>query len=632
MAGKVQVAFGRLFLLAILSVIGQSLLADTTTPQVQIEVKFVELNRNTARDLGVDIYLPTTAEGNVKVGGPLNAEQTQNLLNNVDAQKNLKTNSAGVALVPNGEKGAIDISSMVGASGGGVALTIVPTVNADRTRIGLRLVPEVQNVGQPASDVSISAGQTLIVGGSGIKTPAPNPDLIILIVPQIIDVLSHTSGKGPERIRVETIGTGETIGHVADLKIQNLTDEPLDIFIPPIVLESKSGQDQDYVCPEGKNATIVSRQAETIPLNGVCINRDKPPVTKGTVGALVVNTVDPKVAQHSDCHIPAKAATDLLRICGSIYAAVDQLQKNGALKDFPYKDKQEQENILVQWDTWANPRICEIAKTQPATKDDLRKVAYKQIEEKGPPSSATKKKIDNGIDTIFEKIELTSAKAKDIEGPGDDAAAGTSPPPINISDNTPAPVVASTPQTQEKKKSAFPTPRPPDEPPKTEEKGPKKWPKPIQDWLDKKRAAYQARIWSDAAKAEYSASREWFFEQNKHWSELKRQRDEAEELARRAGGKEKEDFKKVEKELQKLEGELEKDYLKTPEGQKEFEHLNDAEKAAAKASATEKEAGKNIEQTIKDDVLKEEALHPPLTPPPTPPPKLPPMPPPKPPR
>ena len=32
-------------------------------------------------------------------------------------------------------------------------------------------------------------------------------------------------------------------------------------------------------------------------------------------------------------------------------------------------------------------------------------------------SPETKKKVDQGIDTIFEKVELTTAKAKDLEKP-----------------------------------------------------------------------------------------------------------------------------------------------------------------------------------------------------------------------
>jgi hypothetical protein len=62
----------------------------------------------------------------------------------------------------------------------------------------------------------------------------------------------------------------------------------------------------------------------------------------------------------------------------------------------------------------------------PATKDDLKKVVYKQLGEKGPMSPETKKKVDQGIDTIFEKVELTTAKAKDLEKP-EAPAGGTTP-------------------------------------------------------------------------------------------------------------------------------------------------------------------------------------------------------------
>jgi hypothetical protein len=269
----------------------------------------------------------------------------------------------------------------------------------------------------------------MVVGGIRLRTPDPNRNLILFITPQTVDVLSHSSGgTGPDKIKIETIGTGETIGHVADLRIQNLTDEPLDMIIPPFILESNDAKNQDYVCPREKSVTIASRQTETVPVDGVCINRDKPPVAKGAAGELVVNTVDANVAQHSDCHIPAKAAGDLLRVCGSIYDAVDQLQKDGTLKDFPYKDNQQQKDILVQWSTWSDPQVCDVSKAPPATKDDLKKVVYKQIDKKGTPSSDTKDKIDKGIDTIFEKIELTTAKAKDLEK--QEQPANQSPSPV----------------------------------------------------------------------------------------------------------------------------------------------------------------------------------------------------------
>ena len=463
---RFQCAVGFLFAASLLVVISRPAFADRLQQQVQIETRFVEVNRNALRDLGLDTRLagqfaklPVTAvnlppqtgtnlglgptpsastigqqvfpsgDEGIKPSGLLTPPQTQILLDAVLAEKSFKVISPPKLRVPSDQKGTIDIGAGIGVRDQGVKLSITPTIGADGT-IRLNLVPEIQNQSQPATSINISPGQTMVVGGIRLKTPEPNRNLILFITPQTVDVLSHSSGgKGPDKIKLETIGTGETIGHVADLKIQNLTDEPLDLIIPPFILESNNAQNQDYVCPREKSVTIASRQTGTVPLDGVCINRDKPPVAKGAAGGLVVNTVDANVAQHSDCHIPAKAAGDLLRICGSIYDAVDQLQKDGALKDFPYQDNQQQKDILAQWSTWSNPQVCEVSKAPPATKDDLKKVVYKQIDKKGTPSSDTKNKIDKGIDTIFEKIELTTAKAKDLEQPAQTANPSPTPAP-----------------------------------------------------------------------------------------------------------------------------------------------------------------------------------------------------------
>ena len=219
------------------------------------------------------------------------------------------------------------------------------------------------------------------------------------------------------KITVETSGTGETIGHIADLKIHNLTDQPIKCAISPVVLESKSRKNQDYVCPKPLTVSINPHGAKTVPMNGVCVNRNIPPVAKGAPGDLIVNTGDPSIPANPDSHIPVNQAGDLLRICTAKYDAADQLEKSGSLKNLPYHNPQKQKDIMVQWSTWCDPRISRITGAPPANKDDLKKVVYKQVEEKGPMSPATKKKVDQGIDTIFEKVELTTAKAKDLEKP-----------------------------------------------------------------------------------------------------------------------------------------------------------------------------------------------------------------------
>jgi hypothetical protein len=250
-----------------------------------------------------------------------------------------------------------------------------------------------------------------------------NPKLFggLLAVLVLLGASSHAIGKGDSlgslvasgKVKVESAGTGETIGHIADLKIQNLTDQPLTCAISPMILESSSGQNQHYACPSGQNVALNPQQTKTVPINGVCLNRNKPPVGKGVSGDLVMNEANPAIPQNSNAHLVATDANRLLRICASKYEAAEQLQKSGALKNLPYHDPQKQKDIAVQWSTWTDPVICQMTGSPPATKEDLRKVVYKQVT--GPMTTAKKKKVDEGIDAIFSAVELTSAKAKDLE-------------------------------------------------------------------------------------------------------------------------------------------------------------------------------------------------------------------------
>jgi hypothetical protein len=232
--------------------------------------------------------------------------------------------------------------------------------------------------------------------------------------PQEKTISSLLSNKS---VNLEVAGTGQTIGHIADFKIQNQTDQPVSFVIPAMVLESSSGKNQHYACPKEQKVTLGPKQSKTVPIDGVCLDRSKPPAGKGVTGDLVINEAAPNGTQMAGSHVPLKDANKMLRIAKSKYDAAEKLQKDGELKEMPYHDKQEQKDIVVQWSIWSDPEISKITGAPPATKDDLKKVVYKQIEEKGEPSPKTKKKIDKGIDTIFEKIELTNEKAKDLEKP-----------------------------------------------------------------------------------------------------------------------------------------------------------------------------------------------------------------------
>ena len=387
------------------------------------------------------------------------------------------------------------------------------------------------------------------------------------------------------KVQLTTSGTGETIGHIADCKIQNLTNQPLACAITPMILESGSGKNQHYACPRGQSVALQPNESKTVPVNGVCLNHNRPPVGKGVAGDLLVNDGQP-AGPEAGTHLPAHDVAKVLGSCAAKYAAVDLLQKSGELKGLPYPDPQKQRDICVEWSVWTDPEIAKSAGSPPATKEDLRKVVYKQVEEGGPMTLATRKKVDQGIDTIFAKVELTTAKAKDLEP--------ANPPPgngiIEVGDkHGEADVGPSATREKPKKKNG-------------------KWPKPIQDWWDKKKAADDAAAAKKAAAEDYTQAFVKFLWKSPHYKELLKQRDDAAEKAKAPGAtqQDKDDADKAGKALLKQEDELEKDYQRTPAGEKAQANQYEANKAATEANKAEQEAGKNLDKTTKDYVEKTE--------------------------
>jgi len=447
-------------------------------------------------------------------------------------------------------------------------------------------------------------------GGGGAKTPTPKPGKPKKPRTTTGHNISFDDGGAglsedfcalisENKIRIDdTFGTGETIGHVADLVIENLTDQPIEVTIPPMVLESRSRKNQHYGSRGGDTVEVPPHSKKKVPLDGICLARNKPPVGKDVGGDLAINDCDP------DAHISHDDAHRMMRIAESKYDAADKLEEDGKLKEMPYRDAKKRKDIVVQWSTWADPRISEITGAPPATKDDLKKTVYKQAEEHGPVTPDKKKKLDDGIDTLWDKIELTTEKAKDLEKPPTEEEATPGMPPgtgENISNETPTPGS----ETQKKHKKE-----------KEKKKKKLKWPKPIQDWVDKKKAADDAYRERERKRYLYTFERKKFFDKSKRHGELE------EKIAKIQGTltsplnknnaaendkliQERDDLKK---ELAKLEGELEKDFQQTDEGKKALAAQGDAEKAADDARKAEQEAGKYIDQETKDDVQKKEDL------------------------
>jgi hypothetical protein len=631
MRGKVQATFARLFVAvsslvaASLVLFGQSVLADTVTPQVQIEVKIVTVSRNTARELGVDMRLadklgklppdasnltspqaaifglgpspsasvisqrlfPDNEPGNLKLSGLLSPAQSQILLDTFLVEKSAKIVSTPLVRTIPGQKTAIDVPSAIPIVGGMLRLEVTPRIGADGTSLEMTIVPQVQDIPKTPITTTVGFGEIPVLGGLFTKTPERKQNVLIFVTAQRVDALSPSPGgyKSGDPIKTETVGTGETIGRIADLKLQNLTGQPLVFIIPPLILESKSGKNQASACPYAQNVKLAANETKIVPLDGICLDQKKPAVGKGVTGELVMNTGD-STTQDPDLHIPADKVKEALHIETAIYEAVGELAKAGAFKNFPYPDKEQQKRIALQWCTWTNARLATITGGAPATKEDMKAVVKKQ--QPGPVTPATEKKIDKGVDTIWDGIELASAKAKDLEGApagGNTVQVSNDQPDQPGSTGTPPPVQF--------------IPRDAD--------GNLMWSKPIQAWVDKRRAAKKADANKTATQEKYNAAKKKFFDKSKHHTELEKTIREKQQQLTTSSDKEVNDKlikerDEAKKELAKVEAEMEKDFKQTDDGKKLFVEMTDAQRAADKANTAEKEAGKFIDEDTKKSV------------------------------
>jgi hypothetical protein len=243
------------------------------------------------------------------------------------------------------------------------------------------------------------------------------------------------------QVQADLIGTGKTIGHIATLKLKNLTQEKISVAVPPLVLESKSGKTQHYVCPEGSTVALNPGEEKPVKQDGICVARSKPPVGNGVGGDLAIND-----GSGSPGSIFAPAQVE--KLCNAVAAYYDgagKLEKEGKLAKVPYKDPQMRKEIVTQWGVWSDPQICAITKEVPAKQEDLAKTVYRQTEEHTTVTPEIKKKLDTGITDIFASVQLTTKEAKDLEPPT--AFAENSVP---VSDGPPASSGESFPKTAER--------------------------------------------------------------------------------------------------------------------------------------------------------------------------------------
>jgi hypothetical protein len=377
------------------------------------------------------------------------------------------------------------------------------------------------------------------------------------------------------KVLFKTSGTGETIGHVVDVTVQNLSNESLNFYFPPTIAESKSSKYQDFAT-RGQDVALRPSETKTISVMGTCLEKNKPPEPPGQTGDIVLDDGDPTTRTFDWYKTTPEIVTNILRIVEAKYEAADKLEGEGRFKDFPYKDKQKCKDIVVQHSTWGDPRISDAFHSPPEDKEDFKKNIDDQAKEHGPITRDVRKQLDKGTNIMWDTIELADEKAKDLEQPEQ--------PPGNtfqISDEKGD-------KTEEKKT--------PDE--KRKDAKQKK-----DDWKAKQKLRFLAFGNMILAQQKYNNALVKFCqENNKDYKDLRDKRDQAGKKAKEweispptkkeqdAAQKDKEAFKQADEAFKKVEAECEKEFQKTDEGKKDLENLNEKKEALSKAEASEKEA------------------------------------------
>lgn len=219
-------------------------------------------------------------------------------------------------------------------------------------------------------------------------------------------------------------GTGETIGDVARARLTNTGETPVRVAIPPMVLVSISGQSQHYAVPDGQTVTIAPESTVTVPLDGVCISRSKPPVKNGVQdelyaqlpGGTALHPTPPRgeltgLPSGKPAFTPSEVDT-ILAASNAIQDTVDELLEKGELNGIPYKDKEQKRETAQQWATWADPTLSEITGEKPATTEDLSKTVTRQVPNPDSLSAPQKEALERGITAIWDAIQLTGEAAK----------------------------------------------------------------------------------------------------------------------------------------------------------------------------------------------------------------------------
>ena len=277
-----------------------------------------------------------------------------------------------------------------------------------------------------------AAGQ----GARGIVVPDPNP----------IDFDRFKPGeenRADDNLRVRVKGTGQTIGHVLLLEVKNRDkNNPGKIRVTPSLVPGK-GKTQAYFITDRIEREVPPGGEITLPLEGVCIDPDKPPLSSGDNGTdfgnwISVNPLpddwepDPTAGWEPDLSSPLlnpvtenelnhvidiashpEEAADLIGVyIGRIINTYDQLaQSNNIIS--PLADSPlEQRHSVIQHAVWS---VIAPLGGKKYDSGDLEERIFDQLPESGEDlSEEEREEVYSGIDDFWNTVTLVGVEAKVI--------------------------------------------------------------------------------------------------------------------------------------------------------------------------------------------------------------------------
>lgn len=244
-------------------------------------------------------------------------------------------------------------------------------------------------------------------------------------------------------------GTGRTTGHIAELTIQNLTDQRI-LINPGAVFIPSTGKDQPYIVPEIPQVVVPPKSTITLPIEGYCVDVRRPPVGDGAPmppvtswtpvvprppgwtpspengwsgqgpgNVLIPGTDTPLDYTIDPDTYPGEAGPVLLDALTHIIRAYDELKADGQITT-PFSNNPPREReAVIQQTFWI---FAASLTGEPYARDEFRESTFRQFTEvTGIPeeeiSPEQEEKIDQGVDHFWQSFEATGVKAK-ILSPG----------------------------------------------------------------------------------------------------------------------------------------------------------------------------------------------------------------------